>query len=347
MSTTATAAAYPANFEINTPAWEGDHTSYTWQKNRSHEVIIGETAQFYKMQTVDMRAKPVVRRVKKTNVRFAEAAPVAVAVVADAVAVDVETVAAAPAATHFAIVEVPGFEVVAMPYAEKPTQQQAEANFATLHTIGEVQVVTAAELKVMRGQLFGFSYKLREVAAAPAATVASVTTDAASDVVAACVEVFDMAWSKERARLQTVFGHYQHAKQQHAQDGAKNGTYSPLNTSTETYLSRALYGGTEKNRTDAFNDLCHTLYKMDRDGFDATADGLRAYYIDGLTHKLKEALMKHDIQRFAAASDVRVLASAKGFTVSALIDGRAFHTECIGAGGYNIQRFHYRYLVRF
>lgn len=67
------ATKYASKFEIKHSCWEGDHTSYVWQKNQQHEVIIGETDKFYKLQTIDLHAKPIVRRIAKTGIRLNEA----------------------------------------------------------------------------------------------------------------------------------------------------------------------------------------------------------------------------------------------------------------------------------
>lgn len=168
MATTATAAEYPTAFEIKTSAWEGDHTSYTWQKNMSYQKIVGETPQFYIISDISYKrgVGMSTRRVKKTNIRFEEVAVV-------------EQVEEAPAAAEFyAIVEEPGFVIVAMPYTTEPTVAAATAGFAGLHTIGEVQVVSGAELAVMRCQLFGLNYSIREMAA-PAPVEEQVATEPA------------------------------------------------------------------------------------------------------------------------------------------------------------------------
>jgi hypothetical protein len=85
MSTT----TYPASFFIKKSYFEGDHTSYAWQK--CNGVILSETACFYTIQEGNDKA----RKVKKTNVSFTnpeeqvEVAPqpeIAQAIVAELVA---------------------------------------------------------------------------------------------------------------------------------------------------------------------------------------------------------------------------------------------------------------------
>lgn len=157
MNATNSAAEYPAAFEMKVSAWEGDHTSYTWQKNASYQKIVGETPQFYIIE--DISHKPGVgmatRRVKKTNVRF-------------------EEVAIVEAAPFYALKEEAAtFTIIAVPFTTEPSEAAAAAAFDGQHTIGEIMVVDASEMAAMRLRFVGLSYKIREMAA-PVATAEPV-----------------------------------------------------------------------------------------------------------------------------------------------------------------------------
>ncbi len=68
-----------------------------------------------------------------------------------------------------------------------------------------------------------------------------------------------------------------------------------------------------------------------------------------ISAKLKQALVKKQIDLIDESSvkDTIIRESSKGYTISAIINDKLFVTECIGAGGYNIQQFHYRYIVKY
>lgn len=70
-----------------------------------------------------------------------------------------------------------------------------------------------------------------------------------------------------------------------------------------------------------------------------------------MTYKLKRSIEKYVDNKFTDIKNESINRGAKGFEIEAiLIDatGKEFlyHTRAIGAGGYNIQEFHYRYITK-
>lgn len=186
--------------------------------------------------------------------------------------------------------------------------------------------------------------------------------NAATQLLAACEEVFNAAWQNEVARYKAAYELYKKAKQDAAESSAKHGLYSIRATSAETFLLRALTGNEtakpwelKATASATFKQLCYLLYRADPEGnvkgsgkgIDFEIEKERKDYLEGVTHKLKLALEKKEIHNHKQATCITVSSSAVGFKVRAIVDGLSFITDCIGAGGYNIQCFHYRYLIKF
>lgn len=189
-----------------------------------------------------------------------------------------------------------------------------------------------------------------------------MTDNAATQLLAACKEVFDAAWKNEKARYFKAFELYQEAKKKHKLEEEKYGNYSPRCVSTEDFLLRALTGDEKAksaflkaSASRSFKELCHVMYMADPNSqFVGGGKGIEVYvahlekdYLEGVTLKLRLALEKKEIHTCKQASCVTVSSGAKGFEVRAVVDGKSFATDCIGAGGYNIQCFHYRYLIKY
>jgi len=80
--------------------------------------------------------------------------------------------------------------------------------------------------------------------------------------------------------------------------------------------------------------------------YDSVKEDIKTYNIAKLSH----ALSKYITDDFVSVSNVDVSRGAKGFEVSANLKDNQdrnwqFNTRAIGAGGYNIQTWHYRYII--
>ena len=80
--------------------------------------------------------------------------------------------------------------------------------------------------------------------------------------------------------------------------------------------------------------------------YDQVKENIKAYN----TAKLSHALSKYITDDFVSVSNVNISQGAKGFEVSANLKDNQnrnwqFNTRAIGAGGYNIQTWHYRYII--
>ena len=84
-------------------------------------------------------------------------------------------------------------------------------------------------------------------------------------------------------------------------------------------------------------------------GFDQYMKRMKDDYFEMLTAKLIEVMAKY-LKDYDFISNIKLHNSAKGYVISALIlkEPNTIHrleTQCVHAGGHNIQCFHYRYLV--
>ena len=178
---------------------------------------------------------------------------------------------------------------------------------------------------------------------------------ATSMIVAACDIVFESGWQSHLTHLRTQYVQYQQACQLALDSAAQYPLYQHRGTDAETYFFRLLngfqkgspYTDMKATARTHFRELCHAMYSISKHGIDAYAAKERAAYIDSLTAYLRLSLDKKAIHAHPSATDIHVNGSAKGYKVSALVDGSRLVTDCIPVGGYNIVAFHYRYTVKF
>lgn len=152
-----------------------------------------------------------------------------------------------------------------------------------------------------------------------------------TELLAAAEEKFDVMWSKELARMKDLFENW---------SADKNYLVKYFGTS----LANAKPGV-----YNAWIKLEMSLVKMSRYGFYVYMETERAEYFEGLTAKMMEAVAKY----FTGWDDVSISSiatSAKGYTISGKLmrdnQWQHFITDCISAGGYNIQCYHYRYITQ-
>lgn len=89
--------------------------------------------------------------------------------------------------------------------------------------------------------------------------------------------------------------------------------------------------------------------KLTRSQVSYLKKGLRGAYRYQLTMYFQAAMLKHLPSDVTGVSSLWVAESAKGFVAEAVVaspaGSLAINTQCVGAGGYNIQCYHYRYLI--
>jgi hypothetical protein len=181
------------------------------------------------------------------------------------------------------------------------------------------------------------------------------TTNAATQIIASCDAVFQKGWENQIENLRSRYAEWVTAKERAEADKLGKPLYSISVVNAETFFYRTIYGvekgnpytGLKQMARANFNEMCHAMYEIDKAGFEAYIEKERASYIEFLTAYLRLSLEKKEVQNYAEAANIRVNGSAKGYKVTALVDGRHLITDCIPVGGYNIVRFHYRYTVKF
>lgn len=164
---------------------------------------------------------------------------------------------------------------------------------------------------------------------------------------------FDESWAKEKSRLEELWKQYckevLHLKPKtglagihHPYYGAKNEFYRKLFGSKPSELRASKYA--------AYQDLDSFFYNCGISGVTRTIGKRRQDYIDYLTKAMLKAIDKHVNFCFTEARDTVLTDSPKGFELTTTLWSETktstMVTTCISAGGYNIQRFHYRYITK-
>lgn len=184
---------------------------------------------------------------------------------------------------------------------------------------------------------------------------ATATANASTQIVNACDEVFENGWKSQVEYLRTMYAKFEAAQVLAEASRAANPLYAMRQTDSATFFYRAVYNVERGNpyidlKATAranFNELLRAMGGIFRKGFETFIASERAAYIADLTAYLRLSLDKKGVQNHAEAANIQVNGSAKGYKVTALVDGCRLTTDCIPVGGYNIVRFHYRYTVKF
>jgi len=119
----------------------------------------------------------------------------------------------------------------------------------------------------------------------------------------------------------------------------------------ERYLA---FVGLEKNpyaRGEELKAIKQGPVKMNQVQLNRFEKHLETDYRAMITFKLREAFSKYVPNDVKAIDYLNVATSAKGFIADVRLTRETgpdivFSTSCIGAGGYNIQVFHYRYITK-
>jgi hypothetical protein len=109
------------------------------------------------------------------------------------------------------------------------------------------------------------------------------------------------------------------------------------------------YNNINKKTYNVVNSLKPLMVKSSRLGITEALNSIEATYKESVLHKLKTAIQKekYAVLTETTVKSVNVGTHAVGFTIRAVLENDAvFTTDCIEAGGYNIQIFHYRYISK-
>lgn len=103
-----------------------------------------------------------------------------------------------------------------------------------------------------------------------------------------------------------------------------------------------------KSNYASYQNLYGKLSRLEKGGFEKVMENDRIDYINSLVSRLVWSVAPH-VYRFINIQNVSLHTTAKGYVIKGtLIDkagmGKDFTTDCILAGGYNIQCLHYRYI---
>lgn len=199
-------------------------------------------------------------------------------------------------------------------------------------------------------------------AAAQAAQAAPVLADnAATQIVAAAAEIFEKGWQQVVAHDQRLYQGYEQLKAAYETAVAASWAAGDFRRVAELeknhycaqflpfYTGRtdATYDNTDRHEYAAHKQALARVIRMEQTGFAAFMENERRDYFERVSAHLRLALEKKRVHTFPRARLITIKGSPKRFTVAAYVDSRRLVTECISAGGYNIQCFHYRYLVKF
>jgi hypothetical protein len=145
-----------------------------------------------------------------------------------------------------------------------------------------------------------------------------------------CQIVFDNSWEKEVERRRRLYESFKTFENEEEFCIHKYGK------------KRSRLG---KVMLSQFIGLVCMFAKFDQLGFDKVNEGDKEYFYLLQISYLAEAISKYTTE-YKTVSDISVYNSPKGFVIDCILDNTAkMRTTCVSAGGYNIQRFHYRYLT--
>jgi hypothetical protein len=168
--------------------------------------------------------------------------------------------------------------------------------------------------------------------------------NAITQILEKCDQVFENAWQKEKQRLEPILNRYQEAK-------AKNEKGYNINECVYAVTGDKTrnYNNIDKKTYNVVNSLKPLMVKSSRLGITEALNSIEATYKESVLHKLKTAIQKekYAVLTETTVKSVNVGTHAVGFTIRAVLENDAvFTTDCIEAGGYNIQIFHYRYISK-
>jgi hypothetical protein len=173
--------------------------------------------------------------------------------------------------------------------------------------------------------------------------------NAITQILEKCDQVFENAWQKERQRIEPILKRYQEAKAKNEENEYDINKYINECVYAVTGDKTRNYNNINKKTYNVVNSLKPLMVKSSRLGITEALNSIEATYKESVLHKLKTAIQKekYAVLTETTVKSVNVGTHAVGFTIRAVLENDAvFTTDCIEAGGYNIQIFHYRYISK-
>lgn len=173
--------------------------------------------------------------------------------------------------------------------------------------------------------------------------------NAITQILEKCDQVFENAWQKEKQRLEPILKRYQEANAENKKNEYDINKYLNECVYAVTGDKTRNYNNIDKKTHNVVNLLKPLMVKSSKLGVTDTINSIEATYKESVLHKLKTAMQKEKYAVLAetTAKSVNVGTHAVGFTIRAVLENDfVFTTDCIEAGGHNIQIFHYRYISK-
>lgn len=168
--------------------------------------------------------------------------------------------------------------------------------------------------------------------------------NAITQILEKCDQVFENAWQKEKKRLDPILKRYQEAK-------AKNENGYNLNECVYAVTGDKTrnYNNIDAKTYNVVKSIKPLMAKSSKIGITEALNSIEVEYKENVLYKLKTAIQKEKYSFLSetTAKSVNVGTHAVGFTIRAILENDlVFTTDCIEAGGHNIQVFHYRYISK-
>lgn len=166
--------------------------------------------------------------------------------------------------------------------------------------------------------------------------------NALTQIIEKCDQVFERAWQKECERLTPILERYIEARNENENGANLNDcVYAVTGDKTRNY------NNIDIKTYNAVKKITPIMGLSYRKGIDSALYSIRYKLKEDLMWKLHNSIKKHEVLHITTVKNVNVSTSNKGFTVrTELENGAVFTTDCIEAGGHNIQQFHYRYISK-